>query len=49
MQTATDYAREAGAIRLSLATQKTNAAAKALYQSLGYQQDQVFNHFSLAL
>lgn len=49
LQVAADYARETEAIRLVLATQKTNIAAQSLYQSLGYQQDQTFNHFSLTL
>ena len=49
MQAAADYGRKMGALRLTLATQRTNNSARALYQSLGYQQDQEFNHFSLPL
>ncbi|WP_299411268.1 GNAT family N-acetyltransferase [Acaryochloris sp. IP29b_bin.148] len=49
MQVAADYARETGAIRLVLATQKNNMAAQALYQSLGYQPDLTFDHFALKL
>ncbi|ABW29119.1 GNAT family N-acetyltransferase [Acaryochloris marina] len=49
MQTAANYGRETGAIRLVLATEKTNTAAQALYESLGYQLDQTFNHFALTL
>lgn len=49
MQTAADYGRDTGAIRLTLATEKTNTAAQALYESLGYQLDQTFNHFALTL
>ena len=49
MQAAADYARDTGAIRLALATQKTNTAAQSLYQSLGYRLDQTFDHFTLTL
>lgn len=49
MQTAADYGRETGAIRLVLATEKINTAAQALYESLGYQLDQTFHHFALTL
>lgn len=49
IQTAADYGRETGAIRLVLATEKTNTAAQALYDSLGYQLDQTFHHFALTL
>lgn len=49
MQTAADYGRATGAIRLVLATEKTNTAAQALYESLGYQLDQAFHHFALTL
>ena len=49
MQTAADYGRETGAVRLALATQITNSAAQALYKSLGYQQDREFAHFALSL
>lgn len=49
MQAAADYGRETGAIRLALSTEKTNTSAQALYESLGYQLDQTFNHFALTL
>ena len=49
MQAAAAYARETGAIRLALATQKQNIAAQALYKSLGYQLDQDFNHLTLTI
>lgn len=49
MQAAADYGRETGVIRLALATEKTNTEAQALYESLGYQLDQTFNHFVLTL
>lgn len=49
MQVAAVYARETGAIRIALATQKQNVAAQALYESLGYQLDQDFKHLTLSL
>lgn len=49
MKTAAGYARQTGAVRLAIATQNTNGAAQALYVSLGYQPDQEFSHFALAL
>lgn len=48
LDAARDHARATGAIRLSLATQKTNAAAKALYESRGWVKDEAFEHYSLA-
>ena len=49
MQAATDYAARAGAVRLELATAKTNHAAQALYRSLGWTRDDVFDHYSLTI
>lgn len=49
MQAAIDYAQKTGAVRLALATQKTNIAAQSLYQSFGCQQDQDFSHFALTI
>jgi ribosomal protein S18 acetylase RimI-like enzyme len=37
-----DYAATAGVARLDLTTAKTNLAAQALYESLGWVQDQIF-------
>ncbi|MCV2355598.1 GNAT family N-acetyltransferase [Paucibacter sp. B2R-40] len=37
-----DYAKAAGVARLDLTTAKTNLAAQALYESLGWVQDQIF-------
>jgi GNAT superfamily N-acetyltransferase len=42
LKAAADRAREAGAIRLSLSTALTNAAAQALYASAGWERDAVF-------
>jgi GNAT superfamily N-acetyltransferase len=49
MSAAEQFARETGAIRLVLATQISNIAAQALYESLGYIEDQDFNHYALRL
>jgi ribosomal protein S18 acetylase RimI-like enzyme len=47
LQAAADYAREAGAVRMELATAKTNVAAQAVYESLGWVRDDTFLHYSL--
>ena len=49
LQAAATFAQSTGAIRLVLATQAENTAAKALYESLGYQQDTEFHHYALSL
>jgi ribosomal protein S18 acetylase RimI-like enzyme len=49
MQVAADHAAKAGAVRLELATAKTNHAAQALYRSLGWTRDDVFDHYSLPI
>lgn len=49
MATARQYAQERGAIRIILATQQSNYAAQVLYESLGYEKDEVFSHYSLRL
>jgi len=49
MQAAAHYAKGTGAVRLELATAKNNHAAQALYQSLGWVRDDVFDHYSLSL
>ncbi len=42
---AEDFARATVAKGLVLATQKTNATAKALYEASGWKQDEVFDHY----
>jgi len=49
MQTAHDFARSAGAARVSLATARTNLDAQRLYESLGDRRDEAFFHYDLAL
>lgn len=46
---AADHARALGAASLSLSTARDNASAQALYASLGWQRDQQFCEYSLAL
>jgi len=40
------FAVEAGAVRLTLATEITNRSAQSLYEKLGWQKDEVFCHFA---
>lgn len=49
MQAAQNEAIAQGCVRLELSTAKTNLVAQRLYQSLGWQRDEVFWYFSLAL
>lgn len=45
MDAAESFARDSGARGLVLATQKTNATAKALYESRGWKLDADFDHY----
>jgi GNAT superfamily N-acetyltransferase len=45
MNAAESFARDSGARGLLLATQKTNATAKALYESRGWKLDADFDHY----
>ena len=49
MLAAQAFGREAGAVRLDLSTAHTNTRAQALYESLGWQRDEAFGAYSLAL
>lgn len=49
MAAAEQYAHDTGAVRVALSTQITNSTAQALYESRGYQRDQAFYHYALAL
>jgi ribosomal protein S18 acetylase RimI-like enzyme len=49
MRTAEAHARATGAARLDLSTARTNTKAQALYESLGWQRDDEFFHYSLPL
>ena len=44
-----DFAEEAGALRLELATEHDNVAAQRLYESVGYVLDTTFKRYSLAI
>ena len=49
MQAAQAFGRAAGAVRLDLATARTNTRAQALYESEGWQRDDVFLTYNLSL
>ena len=49
MLAAQAFGREAGAVRLDLTTARTNARAQALYESLGWERDDVYLTYNLAL
>ena len=49
MQTARDVAHDAGAARIDLSTARTNVRAQALYESLGWQRDDVYLVYNLPL
>jgi GNAT superfamily N-acetyltransferase len=49
METARDFAASTGAVRLVLSTAATNCEARALYESCGYKQDDVFLVYKLDL
>jgi ribosomal protein S18 acetylase RimI-like enzyme len=49
MQAAHDFARQSGAVRVSLATATDNVSAQPLYESMGYRRDEAFFHYDLAL
>ncbi|HEY6853742.1 MAG TPA: GNAT family N-acetyltransferase [Gemmatimonadales bacterium] len=49
MEAARRHGIRTGAVRIELATAKTNRAARALYDSLGYECDDEFDYLSLRL
>jgi ribosomal protein S18 acetylase RimI-like enzyme len=49
MLAAQAFGREAGAVRLDLSTARSNARAQALYESLGWQRDDVYLTYNLSL
>ena len=49
MLAAQAYAQTQGFARLDLSTAKTNINAQALYESLGWQRDEQFYYYSLAI
>ena len=49
MEAARRHGVRTGAVRIELATAKTNRAARALYESLGFECDDEFDYLSLSL
>ncbi len=49
MEAARSHAERHGVRAIALATQKHNAAARKLYEGLGYRLDTEFDHFELTL
>ena len=49
LQRAEQHALDTGAVRIALATQIDNRAAKHLYEKLGYIRDELFHYYSLAV
>ncbi len=49
LDAAANYARNAGAVRLTLSTAVTNSPAQALYESTGWKRDQKFYAYNLTL
>jgi hypothetical protein len=49
VKAAIEVGRRDGAARLELATSIDNAAAEALYESLGWRRDSEFKHFKYFL
>ncbi|MEO0801673.1 MAG: GNAT family N-acetyltransferase [Cyanobacteria bacterium J06642_2] len=49
MKTAERYARDTGAVRVTLSTQLSNAKAQTLYEARGYVRDSEFSHYALEL
>jgi len=49
MQAAQAYAQQTGAVRLELATARSNVQAQALYESLGWVRDSEFYRYNLEI
>ena len=49
LEAAADWARRAGAVRLTLTTQKDNVAAKRAYERAGWARDEAFDTYNLRL
>ena len=49
VEAASDFARAAGAIRLTLSTQRDNRSAQSLYEKLGWLRDEQFCVYNLQL
>ena len=49
LETAVEFARALGAVRIRLETKHNNATARAAFEALGWQQDRDFLHYQLDL
>ena len=49
LHAAADYGRRAGAVRLTLSTERTNLAAQSLYQANGWTLEEAFLNYNLVL
>jgi GNAT superfamily N-acetyltransferase len=49
LEAAADWARQSGAVRLTLTTQKENSAAKRAYERAGWARDEEFDTYNLRL
>jgi GNAT superfamily N-acetyltransferase len=49
LETAAEFAKQSGAARLALSTALDNAPARALYESCGWRQDNVFCTYMLPI
>ena len=49
LESAAEFARELGALRLELATEVTNLIAQSIYESQGWHKDTEFVYYSLPL
>ncbi|MFM9835613.1 MAG: N-acetyltransferase family protein [Methylophilaceae bacterium] len=49
MMVAQEYAKQKGFVRLYLSTAKTNKTAQSLYQSLGWERDEIYLSYNLGL
>lgn len=49
LEQAQQFGIDHGALRLQLSTERTNTSAQSLYESLGWQRDEAFYHYSLSL
>jgi GNAT superfamily N-acetyltransferase len=49
LQTAAEYGRRVGAIRLALSTERTNTIAQSVYERAGWKRDEIFYVYQLTL
>lgn len=49
VEAAVSFARDSGAVSVSLETARTNETAKSLYESFGFRLDDTFDHYTMDL